>query len=86
MFSSFSSFSVLVVLSSPSEFQWVFKRALRGFEVSRMLPVSFKGKKFQGCLKGVSRKLQGSLKGVSSNFKGGSRVFESSLEGVSGKF
>ena len=37
------SFSVLVVLSSPKEFQLCFKKVLRVFEVSRMFPVSFKG-------------------------------------------
>ena len=63
----FFSYSVLGVLSSLKVFQWCFKKVLKVFEVSRMLPVSCKGvyKKFQGSFKGVSRKFQECLKEVS---------------------
>ena len=53
-------------------FQECYKNVLRGFEVSRMFPVIFKGvyKKFQGKLKGVSRMFSGVFKKVSRVFYG----------------
>ena len=81
-------FSVLGGLSSPKEFQWCFKKVVRVFEVSRMVPLCFKGssKKIECCSKIPSRVIQGSFKVIWKKFKGCFKAVSKTFQGVSRVF
>ena len=80
----FFSFSVLLVLSSPEEFQRSFKKVERVFEVSRVFQKVLRV--FAGNFNGVSKKFQKCFKEVSRVFQGSfSRMFQERFKGVSSK-